>query len=81
MDGAALNFFKKNITILIGINFSNFIQKNYTLPFLNNAINSFESNVISTNVFTTFIQTIKVTNSYWFIHLHHFLLINNHSTH
>ena len=58
MDGAALNFFLKNITILIGINFSNFIQKNYTLPFLNNAINSFESNVISTNVFTTFIQTI-----------------------
>ena len=28
---AHLNFFNKNISILIGTNFSNFVQKNYIL--------------------------------------------------
>ena len=36
---------------------------------LNNTINYFESNVITINVFTMFIQTIEVVNSYWFIYL------------
>ena len=50
-----------------------------TLYPLNNIIDSFKSNVIVTNIFTTFIQTIEIANSYWFVHLHNFLLINNYS--
>ena len=51
-------------------------------PSLNNFINSFKSNIITTNFSTiTFFQIIEVANSYWFEHLHHFLLTNNHSPH
>ena len=37
-----------------------------TLLPLNNIIDYFKSIVIITNFFTTFLQTIKVANSYWF---------------
>ena len=57
-------FFNKNISMLIGTNFCNFIQQNYIFPPLNNAINSFKSNVIVTNIFTIFLQTIEVANFY-----------------
>ena len=36
-----------------------------TFFFLNNIIDSFKSNVILTNFFTIFLQTILVANSYW----------------
>ena len=52
---------------------------------LNNIIDSFKSNIILTNFFTTFLQTVLVANSYWFAHgptIHIiFLLINNHLLH
>ena len=35
---------------------------------------------MATNFSITFLQTVKVANSYWFAHLH-FLLTNNHSSH
>ena len=57
-------FFNKNISMLIGTNFCNFIQQNYIFPPLNNVINSFKSNVIVTNFFTIFLQTIEVANFY-----------------
>ena len=38
----------------------------FTLYYLNNIINSFESNAIITNFFTIFLQPVEVTNSYWF---------------
>ena len=52
---------------------------------LNNIIDSFKSNVILTNFFTTFLQTVLVANSYWFTHrpTTHiiFLLTSNHLLH
>ena len=61
---ASLYCFLKNISILIGTNFCNFIQQNYIFPPLNNVINSFKSNVIVTNFFIIFLQTIEVANFY-----------------
>ena len=56
-----------------------------TFFFLNNIIDSFKSNVILTNFFITFLQTVLVTNSYWFTHgsTTHiiFLLTSNHLLH
>ena len=53
-----------------------------TFFFLNNIIVSFKSNAILTNFFITFLQTILVTNSYWFLHgltiYIIFLLTSNH---
>ena len=49
---------------------------------LNNIIDSFKSNAILANFLTTFLQTVLVANSYWFVHrptIHIiFLLISNH---
>ena len=56
-------------------------MKLYFVPF-NNIINSFKSNAIAINFFTTFLQTVEVENLYWFAlgHcLHHFLTVNIHS--
>ena len=53
-----------------------------TFFFLNNIIDSFKSNVILTNFFTIFLQTVLVANFYWFTHgpTTHiiFLLTSNH---
>ena len=57
------------------------ILLNKIIALLNNAINFLKSNVTVTNIFTMFLQTIKIENSYLFAHLHQFLLINDHSLH
>ena len=41
-------------------------KKKKTLFILNNIIDSFKSNTITTNFFTTFIQTVEVVNFYCF---------------
>ena len=71
--------------VYVCTNFSNFVLQNYIFFLLNNIIDSFKSNIILTNFFTTFLQTVLVANSYWFAHgptIHIiFLLINNHLLH
>ena len=57
---------KNNISIYIGINFSNFVFIKFILctP-LNNIIDYFKSNIIVTNFSITFLQITEVINSYW----------------
>ena len=50
--------------VCVCTNFSNFILQNYIFFPLNNIINSFRSNTILINYFTTFLQTVLVANSY-----------------
>ena len=62
---------KNNISIYIGINFSNFVFIKFTLcTLLNNIIDYFKSNIIVTNFFITFLQIILITNSYWLAYGH-----------
>ena len=62
----------------------NFKIKLHFCP-LNNIVYFFKSVVIITNFSTTFLQTVKVANSYWFTFepttYINFLLTNNYSSH
>ena len=58
---APLNNFFKKISILIGTNLVILFNK-ITFSPLNNVINSFKINVIATNFFTIFLQSIEVAN-------------------
>ena len=70
----------------MGTNFSNFYFIKLHFCPLNNIIDSFKSIVKVTNFSTTFLEIVKVTNSYWFAfrpttYIIFFLLTNNHSSH
>ena len=66
-------------------NFSNSVLQNYILFPFNNIMDYFMSNVILTNFFITFLQTVLVANSYLFAYGHTtdiiFFLTNNRLSH
>ena len=72
---------KKNYQYINRYSFQYFCSIKLQFTLLNTVIDSFKSNVITTNFSTTFLQTIEVENSYQFAHLHHFLLTNNYLPH